>query len=112
VLVVHQGGLVVLEGLGGLGVNRGLPLLSGGRRRPLDVLLMSPGRGALGLLNRSALKKSVEFIADSSPLRGRWLGHRSKEDCCRSDVLAGPGEDQGLFTSFVLIDATLDVARP
>jgi hypothetical protein len=51
----------------------------------------------------------MELIADLPSLWGRWFKHRLEEDCRRSNVLASPGEDRGLFTSLVLIDAMLDV---
>jgi hypothetical protein len=97
-VVAHRGSFVVLRhpwGLEvnpwGLGVNQGLPLLSGRCRGPFGARLMSSRHRALGLLNHSALKEPAKLIVDSSTLRGRWLRHRPEEDCCRSDVLAGPG---------------------
>ena len=49
---------------------------------------------------------------DSSPLRGRGLGHRSDQYCRRSDVLASTIEDRGLLAPFIIVNAAVDVASP
>ena len=49
---------------------------------------------------------------DSSPLRGRGLGHRSDQYCRRSYVLASAIEDRGLLAPFVVVDVVVDVASP
>ena len=76
--VVHRGGPEVVVHRGGpeAVVHRGGPeaVVHRGLFRGVPV---SSRRGAFGLLHRGSLEKASEFAVDSSPLRGRGLGHRS-----------------------------------
>jgi hypothetical protein len=53
---------------GGLGMNRGLFLLSGGLRRLLRGKPASPRGGTLGLLHGSSLEESSDFITGPTGL--------------------------------------------
>jgi hypothetical protein len=86
-----RGRLVPLGG--GLGMNRGLSLLSGGLRRLLRGKPASPRGGTLGLLLGSGLEESSDFIVGPMGLEVRWLGHVTKEHNGRDNILAGSVED-------------------
>ena len=94
-MVVHRGGP---EAVVHRGFFRGVPA--------------SSRHGAFGLLYRGSLEKAPEFAMDSSPLRGRGLGHRSDQYCRRSDVLASVIEDRGLLAPYIVVDVVVDVASP
>jgi len=44
-----------------------------------------------------------------SPLRSRWLGPRSEEECGSHHILAGRAKDWGVVIPFVLDDMAIDV---
>ena len=81
-------------------------------RGPRRATPAPSGRGAFGLLHRGSLEKAPEFVVDSSPLRGRGLGHRSDQYCRRSDVLASTIEDRGLLAPLIIVNAAVDIASP
>jgi hypothetical protein len=101
-----RGRLVPLGG--GLGMNRGLSLLSGGLHRLLRGKPVSPQGRTLGLLHGSGLEESSDFIMGPMGLRVRWLGHVTMEHGGRDNILAGSAEDQG-FACSILDDTTIDV---
>jgi hypothetical protein len=61
-----------------LGMDRGLPHASGGRRVMLRGVSSSPGGGALGSSNCDAFQEILEFALDTPSLSGVWLWHGSK----------------------------------
>jgi hypothetical protein len=61
-----------------LGMNRGLPHASGGRRVMLRGVSSPPGGGALGSSNYGAFQEILEFALDTPSLGGGWLWHGSK----------------------------------
>jgi hypothetical protein len=93
---------------GGLGMNRGLFLLSGWLRRLLKGKPASPRDGTLSLLHGSSLEESSDFIAGPTGLGVGWLGHITKKHGSCDNVLAGSIEDWG-FTRPTLDDAMIDV---
>jgi hypothetical protein len=93
---------------GGLEMNRGLSLLSGGLRRLLRGKPVSPRGRTLGLQHGSGLEESSDFIAGPTGLGVRWLGHVTKKHGGRNNILAGSAEDRG-FAHPILDDATIDV---
>jgi hypothetical protein len=105
--LTDRGRLVPLGG--GLRMNRGLSLLSGGLRRLLRGKPVSPRCGTLSLLHGSGLEESSDFIVGSMGLGVRWLGHVTKEHGGRDNILAGSAEDRG-FTRLILDDAMIEVA--
>jgi hypothetical protein len=104
--LTDRGRLVPLGG--GLGMNRGLSLLSGGLRRLLRGKPTSPRCGTLSLLHGNGLEESSDFIAGLTGLEVRWLGHVTKEHGGRDNILAGSAEDWG-FARLILDDAMIDV---
>jgi hypothetical protein len=60
------------------------------------------------LLHGSGLEESLDFIAGSSGLGVRWLGHVTKKHGSCDNILAGSVEDRG-FAHLILDDATIDV---
>jgi hypothetical protein len=101
-----RGRLVPLGG--GLRMNRGLSLLSGGLRRLLRAKPVLPRGGTLGLLLGSGLEESSDFIVGPMGLGVRWLGHVTKKHGGCENILAGSAKDWG-FTRPILDDATIDV---
>jgi hypothetical protein len=77
----------------GLGMDRGLSLLTGGPRSVLRGRLSKSGGRALGLLDRGAFQETLDLALDSVPLDNGWLRHCSEQDCRRSEVLTGPIKD-------------------
>jgi hypothetical protein len=61
-----------------LGMDRGLPHASGGRRVMLRGVSSPPGGRALGSSNCGTFQKILEFALDTSSLDGEWLQHGSK----------------------------------
>jgi hypothetical protein len=61
-----------------LGMDRGLPHASGGRRVMLWGVSSPPGGGALGSLNCGTFEEILEFTLDTPSLGGGWLRHCSK----------------------------------
>jgi hypothetical protein len=61
-----------------LGMDRGLPHASGGRRVMLRGVSSPPGGGALGSSNCGAFQEILEFALDTPSLDGGWLWHGSK----------------------------------
>jgi len=55
------------------------------------------------------LQEAAQPLAHPSPLRSRWLRHRSEEECGSHHVLAGRAKDWGVVTPFVLDDAAVDI---
>jgi hypothetical protein len=92
----------------GLGMNRGLFLLSEGLRRLLRGKPASPRGGTLGLLHGSSLEESSDFITGPTGLGVRWLGHVTKKHGGYDNIQAGLVEDRG-FAHPILDDATIDV---
>jgi hypothetical protein len=76
----------------GIGMNRGLFLLSGGLRRLLRCKPMAPRGRTLGMLHGHSLEETSNLIVGSTGLRGRWLGHIAEKHG-GDDVLAGSVED-------------------
>jgi hypothetical protein len=56
-----------------LGMDRGLPHASGGRRVMLRGVSSPPGGGALGSSNCGAFQEILEFALDTPSLDGGWL---------------------------------------
>jgi hypothetical protein len=61
-----------------LGMDRGLPHASGGRRVMLPGVSSRSGGRALGSPNCSTFQEILEFALDTPSLGGGWLGHGSK----------------------------------
>jgi hypothetical protein len=61
-----------------LGMDRGLPHASGGRRVTLRGVSSPPGGGALGSSNCGTFQEILEFALDTPSLGGGWLRHCSK----------------------------------
>jgi hypothetical protein len=61
-----------------LGMDRGLPHASGGRRVMFRGVSSPPGGGALGSSNCGAFQEILEFALDTTSLGGGWLRHGSK----------------------------------
>jgi hypothetical protein len=61
-----------------LGMDRGLPHASGGRRVMLRGVSSPPGGRALGSSNCGTFQEILEFALDTSSLGGGWLRHGSK----------------------------------
>jgi hypothetical protein len=61
-----------------LGMDRGLPHASGGRRVMLRGVSLPLGGGALGSSNCGAFQEILEFALDTPSLGGGWLRHGSK----------------------------------
>jgi hypothetical protein len=95
---------------GGLRMNRGLFLLSGGLRRLLRCKPATPRGRTLGLLHGRSLEETSNLIVGPTSLGGRWLRHIAEKHGGGEDVLAGSVEDWG-FTRPVLDDATVDVTQ-
>jgi hypothetical protein len=93
---------------GGLGMNRGLFLLSGGLYRLLQGKPTSPQGGTLGLLHGSSLEESSDFIAGPTGLEVGWLWHITKKHGGCDNIMAGSVEDQG-FACLILDDAKIDI---
>jgi hypothetical protein len=93
---------------GGLGMNRGLFLLSGGLHRLLRGKPASPRGGTLGLLPGSSLEESSDLIAGPTGLGIGWLRHITKKHGGCDNILAGSVEDRG-FAHPTLDDTTIDV---
>jgi hypothetical protein len=93
----------------GLGMNRGLFLLSGGLRKLLRCKPAVPRGRTLGLLHGRSLKETSNLIVGPMGLGGRWLEHIAEKHGGSDDVLAGLVEDCG-FAHPILDDATIDVA--
>jgi hypothetical protein len=73
--VIPGGGCLVPRALG---MDRGLPHASGGRRMMLRGVGSPPGGRALGSSNRGAFQEILEFALDTPSLSGGWLRHGSK----------------------------------
>jgi hypothetical protein len=61
-----------------LGMDRGLPHASGGRRVMLRGVSSPPGGRALGSSNCGTFQEILEFALDTPSLGGGWLRHGSK----------------------------------
>jgi hypothetical protein len=61
-----------------LGMDRGLPHASRGRRVMLRGVSSPLGGRALGSSNCSTFQEILEFALDTPPLGGGWLWHGSK----------------------------------
>jgi hypothetical protein len=77
----------------GLGMNRGLFLLSGGLHRLLHGKHVAPQGRTLGLLHGHSLEETSNLIAGPASLRCRWLRHIAEKHGGGDDVLAGSVED-------------------
>jgi hypothetical protein len=93
----------------GLGMNRGLFLVSGGLRRLLRGKPVTPRGGNLGLLHGGSLEETSNLIAGPAGLGCRWLRHIAEKHGGSNNVLAGSVEDRG-FAHPILDDATIDIA--
>jgi hypothetical protein len=62
-----------------LGMDRGFPYASGGRRVMLRGVSSPLGGRALGSSNYSTFQEILEFALDTSPLGGGWLRHGSQQ---------------------------------
>jgi hypothetical protein len=76
-----------------LGMNQGLFLLLGGLCRLLRGKPAAPRGRTFGLLHGHSLEETLNLIAGSTGLGGRWLRHIAKKHGGGDDVLAGSVED-------------------
>jgi hypothetical protein len=65
-----------------LGVDRGLPHVSGGRCAMLRGVSLPPGGRALGLPDSGVFQEALELALETSPFGGGWLRHCLKQHCC------------------------------
>jgi hypothetical protein len=93
----------------GLGMNRGLFLLSGGLRRLLRCKPTAPQGGTHGLPHSRSFEETSNLIVGPTGLGGRWLRHITEKHGGGDDILAGSVEEWG-FARPVLDDAMIDVA--
>jgi hypothetical protein len=77
----------------GLGMNRGLFLLSGGLRRLLRGKPAVPRGGTLGLLHSRSLEETSNLITGPPSLWRRWLRHIVEKHGGDDNVLVGSVED-------------------
>jgi hypothetical protein len=77
----------------GLGINRGLFLLSAGLRMLFQGKPAVPRGGTLGLLHGHSLEEASNLIAGLTGLRCRWLRHIVEKHGGGDNILAGSVED-------------------
>jgi hypothetical protein len=92
----------------GLGMNRGLFLVSGGLCRMLQGKPVAPRRGTLGLLHGHSLEETSNLIAGPMGLGCRWLKHITEKHGDGDNVLADSVEDWW-FARQVLDDVMIDI---
>jgi hypothetical protein len=66
-------------------------------------------RGVFGLLHCDTFEKGTQLLVGIPPLRSRWFGHHSEEDCRGGKVLARPVEEWWMIIAVIVIDAAVDV---